>query len=363
MKRMLLLAALCLPSFASAQSVPTMNRRVTLDGPTGLNAAMATKADVNSPVVSNLTNKASTPNSDTIDTSANTDQGFWRWQNNNGSLGLFAVNDARSAFNQVMSCTRNGATPTGCTFNVPITTQAGTFGLPLTGDILGTWPNLYLAPDVTVTDGIKIANSTAPQLTLQSSLASNPVTFWQDASGNGNIATNSSGTMMNVYTTNGALAIRDSGTNGAAQLFLYGQGNTTPAVIWQDSPGGLYLAPGSTNGSTSVYANGTGNVNLYGNHISLHGTATGGTDAAVLDFYGPNQSSPGSIWQDQYANMWIASQVANSAVTIEAAGTGNINLNSPVKNAGMPTSAPSTGAHFVCIDDAGDMYRSDTACK
>ena len=23
----------------------------------------------------------------------------------------------------------------------------------------------------------------------------------------------------------------------------------------------------------------------------------------------------------------------------------------------------STGAHFVCIDDAGDMYRSDTACK
>lgn len=99
------------------------------------------------------------------------------------------------------------------------------------------------------------------------------------------------------------------------------------------------------------------------NHVELHGTASGSTDGAVLDFFGLGQSTAGSVWQDASGNMNIASQVANSSININVFGTGMVAINSPIKNPNIPTSAPSSGAHFVCIDDAGDMYRSDTACK
>ncbi len=363
MKRLILLAGLCAPAVALAQSVPTMNPRVTLAGPTGLNAAMATKADTSKPVMWNPTVSGPTPSVDNVDTTASADLGRWRWTNNNGTFGLSAVNDAQSAINSVLSCTRNGAVPTGCTFSVPITTPDGVFGQPLTGDILGTWPNLYLAPNVTVTGGITLANSSSPQLTLQSTLAANPVTFWQDKGGNGNFSTNSSSSVFAFYTANGALEVHDTGTGGAGKINLYGQGDTVPASVWQDTGGGLYMSPGSTNGSTSIYSNGTGGIALYGNHVQLHGTASGGTNGAVLDFFGPGQSSPASIWQDQYSNMYVASQVGNSWVNIQAAGTGYVSIQSPIRNGKMPTSAPSSGTHFVCVDDAGDLYRSDTSCR
>lgn len=47
MIRLFLLAALCLPSFALAQSIPEINRPVTLNGPTGLKWAFSTKLDAN----------------------------------------------------------------------------------------------------------------------------------------------------------------------------------------------------------------------------------------------------------------------------------------------------------------------------
>lgn len=363
MRKILVLIGALLPSLALAQSVPEMNRRVTLDGPTGLNAAMATKADVNKPVVSNPTISGPTPSVDNVDTTASADLGRWRWTNNNGTFGLNTVNDAQSAVNSVLSCTRNGAVPTGCTFTVPITTPNGVFGQPLAGDILGTWPNLYLAPNITVSSGLTIGSASSPQLTLQSTLSSNPVTFWQDPDGNANFSTNSSNTRFEFYTANGALEVHDTGAGGAAKINLYGQGDSIPASLWQDTGGGLYMSPGSTNGSTSIYSNGTGGIALYGNHVQLHGTASGGTNGAVLDFFGPGQTNPASIWQDQYANMYIASQVGNSWLNIEAAGTGYVNVSSPLRNSGMLTSAPSTGAHFVCVDDAGDIYRSDSACR
>ncbi|MBF0850441.1 hypothetical protein HKD27_05815 [Gluconobacter sp. R75690] len=363
MKRLFLMAGVLLPSLALAQSVPTMNPRVTLAGPQGLNAGMATKADVNKPVVSNPTISGPTPSVDNVDTTASADLGRWRWTNNNGTFGLSAVNDAQSAVNSVLSCTRNGATPTGCTFTVPITTPNGVFGQALNGDILGTWPNLYLAPNIKISSGATITNAAAPQLTLQSTLTSNPITFWQDTSGNGNFSTNSTNSMFAFYTANGALEVHDTGTDGAAKINLYGQGDSTPASIWQDTGGGLYMSPGSTNGSTSIYANGTGGIALYANHVQVHGTGSGATNGAVLDFFGPGKSSPGSIWQGSDSSMFIESQVDGSNVHIGAAGSGVVTVESTLRNAAMPTSAPSTGAHFVCVDDAGDMYRSDTACK
>ncbi|WP_249210243.1 hypothetical protein [Gluconobacter cerinus] len=331
MKRLFLLAGVLLPSLALAQSVPTMNPRVTLAGPTGLNAAMSTKADVSKPVVSNPTISGPTPSVDNMDTTASADLGRWRWTNNNGTFGLNAVNDAQSAVNSVLSCTRNGAVPTGCTFTVPITTPNGVFGQPLTGDILGTWPNLYLAPNVTISSGATIGNATAPQLTLQSTLTSNPITFWQDASGNGNFSTNSTSSLFAFYTSNGALEVHDTGTGGAAKVNLYGQGDSTPASIWQDTGGGLYMSPGSTNGSTSIYSNGTGGIALYGNHVQLHGTASGGTNGAVLDFFGPGQSSPSSIWQDASGNMYVASQVGDGSLTLTAAGSGHVIVGSTMQ--------------------------------
>ncbi|MBO1361912.1 hypothetical protein J2D73_19195 [Acetobacter sacchari] len=52
MKRLLLIL-IFLPSLALAQSIPAMDRRVTLQGPTGLNWAMSQKADTNKGVLTN----------------------------------------------------------------------------------------------------------------------------------------------------------------------------------------------------------------------------------------------------------------------------------------------------------------------
>lgn len=34
-----------------------------------------------------------------------------------------------------------------------------------------------------------------------------------------------------------------------------------------------------------------------------------------------------------------------------------------VQNSAIPTANPGTNSHFVCVDDAGDFFRSDTACQ
>ncbi|WP_029605519.1 glycosyl hydrolase family 28-related protein [Kozakia baliensis] len=53
MKRIIFALALLLPVMSWAQGVPQMDRRVTLAGPTGLNWAMSTKADVNNGSLTN----------------------------------------------------------------------------------------------------------------------------------------------------------------------------------------------------------------------------------------------------------------------------------------------------------------------
>lgn len=48
-----------------------------------------------------------------------------------------------------------------------------------------------------------------------------------------------------------------------------------------------------------------------------------------------------------------------------SAGDGNpaaVKVYTPLFNAGAPTSNPGSGSHYVCVDDAGEMFRSDTAC-
>ncbi|MXV43584.1 hypothetical protein GS501_00630 [Saccharibacter sp. 17.LH.SD] len=225
-----------------------------------------------------------------------------------------------------------------------------------TGDILGTWPNLYLAPNITITSSATIGNAINPQITLQSTLASNPITFWQDINGNGNFSTNSTNSSFSFYTYNGALEVHDTGIKGAAKINLYGQNNPkNPSSIWQDATGSLSLSTGSPNSNTSIYTSGTGKIELYSHHVQMHD--------GVLDLFGPGQSNPAAIWQDQYANMYIASQVGNSWLNIQAAGIGKVDIRSPIRNSNIPTHAPSSGSHFVCVDDAGDMYRSDTSCR
>jgi len=53
MKRLILALALLLPAISWAQAIPQMDRRVTLSGPTGLNWALSTKADVNNGTLTN----------------------------------------------------------------------------------------------------------------------------------------------------------------------------------------------------------------------------------------------------------------------------------------------------------------------
>ncbi|GBD55930.1 hypothetical protein [Gluconobacter wancherniae] len=60
MKRLILALAFMLPVMSWAQSIPQMDRRVTLSGPTGLNWALSTKADVSNGKLSNAT--LTTPN-------------------------------------------------------------------------------------------------------------------------------------------------------------------------------------------------------------------------------------------------------------------------------------------------------------
>ncbi|GBQ72589.1 hypothetical protein AA103196_3103 [Ameyamaea chiangmaiensis NBRC 103196] len=55
MKRIFFLIALLFPVMSWAQSIPQMDRRVTLDGPTGLNWALSTKADANNGKLTNAT--------------------------------------------------------------------------------------------------------------------------------------------------------------------------------------------------------------------------------------------------------------------------------------------------------------------
>jgi len=62
MKRLILLFVFMFPVAAMAQSVPQMSRRVTLDGPSGLNWAMSTKADAQNGVLTSPTIKGGSIN-------------------------------------------------------------------------------------------------------------------------------------------------------------------------------------------------------------------------------------------------------------------------------------------------------------
>lgn len=276
-----------------------------------------------------------------------------------------SFSEALSGFNALINgkiSSQGGSGDSNKLTNAIVSAQAlsspsGSFNAPQSGGSLGIGAQTYISPNPKVQGSITVSG-VSPIIHLLSPLTYQPFDIWQAIGGNPSFSTNLSGAMFEFYTSNGAFEFHDYGSGGAAKINLYGHGNSLPASIWQDEGGGLYLSPGSTNGSTSIYANGTGGIALYSTHIQLHGT-----NGSILDFYGHGQTTPSSIWQDDSGNMYIASQVANSNLYLEAAGSGSVYIPSPIKNTAMPTSSPGTGAHFVCVDDAGDMYRSDSACK
>ena len=204
-----------------------------------------------------------------------------------------------------------------------------------------------------------------PQITFASVLGAFGSTIWNDVRYGLNFATNTVGKKFTFYTNLGTLRIQD--VAGAAQLELKSSAQSVAAVIWQDIYGGLYLSPGSENGSVSIFSNGTGTVNLRGNHIHIVGNGTGGaSDGSILDFFIPSdtsQTNPSSIFKDQYKNFYIAAQTAKAWLFLEAGDGGLVSVPSPLRNSAIPQSNPGTNSHYVCVDDAGDYFRSDSACQ
>ncbi|MBS1091039.1 hypothetical protein JK208_05390 [Gluconobacter sp. Dm-74] len=283
MKRLALLLGLCAPALAFAQSVPTMNPRVTLAGPTGLNAAMATKADtangtLSTPTINggsvngtSLVNTAITGTNPAIqlqDTSTSNDTARWQFINYLGTFQLNAVNDANTANNNAFTCSRNGYTVTGCSFAAPLTTSAGTFGSPAAGDVLGLWPNLYFAPNPNFSGTLTIAGAALPTLNLKSTSANVASAIYQGTDGALNLQPNGAGAGTNVFNAGSSFYVHDS--VGSAQINMLAAGQSNPVTIWQDTQGNAWFSPTATNADNTIVANGTGTLYLNANSIQFN---------------------------------------------------------------------------------------------
>ncbi|BCZ75904.1 hypothetical protein [Acetobacter phage phiAX1] len=283
MKRLAILAGLCVPALAFAQSIPTMNPRVTLAGPTGLNAAMQTKADATNGTLTTPTinggsavgmgfvNPAITgtnPSFQLQDTSTSNDTARWQFINYQGTFQLNAVNDANTANNNAFTCSRDGYTVTGCSFTAPLTTSAGTFGSPASGDVLGLWPNLYFAPNPNFNGTMTVGGSSLPTINLKSTSVNTASAIYQGTDGALNFQPNNSGANTNVYQAGGSFYVHDS--QGSAIINMLANGQSQPFSIWQDTQGNGWLSPSADNADTTIVAKGNGTVYLNGNAIQFN---------------------------------------------------------------------------------------------
>ena len=282
MKRLAILAGLCVPALAFAQSIPTMNPRVTLAGPTGLNAAMQTKADATNGTLTTPTinggsavgmgfvNPAITgtnPSFQLQDTSTSNDTARWQFINYLGTLPLNAVNDANTINTNAFTCSRTGYAVSGCSFTTPLTTSAGTFGGPATGDVIGLWPNVYFAPSPNFSGTLTVTNASLPTINLKSTSVNTASAIYQGTDGALNFQPNNSGANTNVYQAGGSFYVHDS--QGSAIINMLANGQSQPFSIWQDTQGNGWLSPSADNADITIVAKGNGTVYLNGNAIEF----------------------------------------------------------------------------------------------
>lgn len=272
------------------------------------------------------------------------------------AIGLKVDATSGQSLNQTLQTpTITGGTATGVTINSGIlddkTTIAGklvsgivtlnsdgyldlpyaTYGAPLSGSSMGTGAFSFIAPNPTIQGGATFVGM-SPIIHLTPVNAYSSFDIWADQSGNAQFSTGRPGAGYSFYTSGGTFDFHGAASGNSAQINLYGYGNATPASIWQDSAGGLYMTPGSTNGSTSIYANGTGGVAVYSSTLQLHGTS-----GSQLQFFGASTTSHGTIWQDASENLNVSTADAGADLNLYAAA--NIVMKSSVI---MPIGTPSS---------------------
>ncbi|MGO2957409.1 MAG: hypothetical protein ACTIDN_00020 [Acetobacter sp.] len=120
-----------------------------------------------------------------------------------------------------------------------------------------------------------------------------------------------------------------------------------PLDIWM-SPDGA--------GNMSVNDPVGGTFNLFTHTFNIGGTDQG----AIINLYGGGTGGAMQIFQTAAGEGWLITPGYTLNIS---AGAGVVRILSAIRNSAMPTAPPSSGAHFVCVDDAGDLYRSDSACK
>lgn len=283
MRFLVLAAVLVAPSLAFAQSVPLMTPRVTLTGPNGLNAAFASKADkingiLTTPTLdggtangTGLVNTAATgtnPAFQLYDTSTSNDTARWQLINYLGTFQLNAVNDANTQNSNAFTCSRNGYTVSGCSFTAPLTTSAGTFDGPATGDVIGLWPNVYFAPSPTFSGTLTVSGSSLPTLNLKSTAVGTAAAIYQGSDAALNIQPNNPGASTNVYQSGGAFSVHDS--SGSAIINMWANGQGFPVSVWEDTQGNGWLSPGNANADMTIVAKGNGTIYFNGNNMQFN---------------------------------------------------------------------------------------------
>jgi len=278
-----LVASTAIASMAHAQSIPTMARPVTLAGPQGLNQAMALKADatngtltspaidggsLNGTAIVNISVSGQNPSLQWVDSTLSDDTSRWQVMSYQGQFQLNAVNDANTANNNAFTCSRTGYAVSGCSFTAPLTTSAGTFGGPATGDVIGLWPNLTFAPSPTMSGTLTITNAALPTLNLKSTSASTAAAIYQGSDGALNLQPNNSGSNTNVYQAGGSFYVHDS--TGSAVVNMLANGQSVPFSIWQDTQGNGWVSPSADNADLTLVAKGNGTLYLNGNAVELN---------------------------------------------------------------------------------------------
>lgn len=206
-----------------------------------------------------------------------------------------------------------------------------TYGAPLSGSNLGTGAFSFIAPNPTIQGSLGIVGM-SPIIHLRPINAYSSFDIWADQNGNAQFSTGRKGAGYSFYTSGGSFDYHGTGEGDSARINLYGYGNASPASIWQDSAGGLYIAPGSANGSTSIYANGTGGVAVYSNTLQLHGNS-----GAQLQFYGSDTSAHATVWQDNDKNLNISTDSSDGYINMYA--TKGVAMKTSVI---MPTGTPAS---------------------
>ena len=324
MKKIFICAALFLtPSLSYAQSMPTWKSYLT----TGNTADIVPSAGTSDSVAAWLAKKIDTNNGVATNLTIHS-----------GSISSAVLINGLTA-DSFLQKTADGI------LNLPY----ATYGAPLSGSSLGTGAFSFIAPDPHI-QGSMTLTAMAPIIHLTPVNAYSSFDIWADQSGNAQFSTGRSGAGFGFYSSGGTFDFHGTATGNSAQINLYGYGNATPASIWQDSAGGLYMTPGSTNGSTSIYANGTGGVSVYSGTFQLHGTS-----GAQMQFYGSSSSDHGTIWQDAALNMNVSTADAGADLNLYAAK--NIVMKSSViMPIGTPSSSTSSCTQGQMASDDNYIY-------